>query len=113
MVEDPVDHGARGNERDDPHLGAALGAPQRIDLEDLSQQLGPPPPRFPQRERHRLGDGERGVSGTRALVPRPAHAIGVVAVVALGRHPSFRAGRVDGFGNVSNRSTLAPKAGAT
>jgi methylglutaconyl-CoA hydratase len=41
MVEDPVDHGARRNERHDPHRGAAPGAPQRVDLKDLPQQLGP------------------------------------------------------------------------
>jgi len=48
MVENSVDHGACGDERHDPHLGAAPGAPERIDLEDLSQQLGPAPPRLPE-----------------------------------------------------------------
>ena len=76
MVEDPVGHGALRDERDDPHRGAALGAPQRIDLEDLPQQLGAAASRVPQRERHRARDGGRRVRGSRGLpapASRPAH----------------------------------------
>ena len=78
----PVDHGARGDEADDPHRAAALRAAQQVDLVDLPQQLSPPPPRLPQRERHGVGDGERGVRRAHGLAPRPAHAIGVIAIVA-------------------------------
>jgi hypothetical protein len=42
---DPVNHGAPGNEREDAHLGAAVRAPKRIDLENLPEQLGPAAPR--------------------------------------------------------------------
>lgn len=82
MVEDPVDRGARGHERDDAHLARARGTSQRVDLEDLPQPLGPASPRFAERERHRARDGDRRVRGPHAPAPRPAHAIGVVAVMA-------------------------------
>jgi len=39
VAQDPVDHGALRDERDDPHLRAARGTPERIDLEDLLHHL--------------------------------------------------------------------------
>jgi hypothetical protein len=43
MVENPIDHGPLRNERDDPHLGAARGTAERVDFEDLPEELGPAP----------------------------------------------------------------------
>ena len=85
VVEHPVDHRTLGNEGDDAHLRAALRAPEGIDFEDLPEQLGPAPPRFAERERHRLRHRLRDrrrwrVCGRRA--PGAAGAIGVVAIVA-------------------------------
>jgi hypothetical protein len=71
VVEDAVDHGALRDERHDPHRGPALGTPERIDLEDLPQQLGPAPARLAQRERHRNRDANRrGVRRRRVRTPR-------------------------------------------
>ena len=41
MVDDPVHHGIVGEESDDLHLAAALGAGQGIDLINLAANLGP------------------------------------------------------------------------
>ena len=68
--EDPVEDRRRGQERHDPHRTPAPRAAQRIDLEDPAQQLGPPPARFPERERHGLRDLHR----RRTFPVRPARA---------------------------------------
>ena len=41
MIENPLDHRTLGNAGDDPHLRAARRTPEWIDLEDLSEELGP------------------------------------------------------------------------
>jgi hypothetical protein len=49
VIEDPINHAALRNERDDPHLRAARRAPERIDFEDLPEEFGPAAPRLTQR----------------------------------------------------------------
>jgi hypothetical protein len=42
VIENPIDHRALGDEGDDPHLAPARRTPERIDLEDVPEEFGPP-----------------------------------------------------------------------
>ncbi len=47
VVEDLGHHSRFGNERDDPHFGAAFTAGQRFDFKDAAQHLSPLTPEAP------------------------------------------------------------------
>jgi len=76
VLQDLPNHPRLGDERDDPHRGAAAGAHERIDLVDPADQIRPPAAQRPQ-----LGIisrlGGRGVGGK---VPRELSA----ALVSVG-----------------------------
>ena len=52
MRQHAVDHRGLGDDREDAHGAPARGTRQRVNLVELAQQLGPPPARFAERERH-------------------------------------------------------------
>jgi hypothetical protein len=90
VLEDPLDHPRLGDERDDPHLPAATGADEWVDLVDAADELRPAAAGRPPLEAGPLvlGGWRRQRSPTadgHGRLPRPArpHDAGIAGLDAL------------------------------